>query len=137
MVPTWWDSLFAGVKNPSSSLSGFFTAIVILLSTPCEYSPLRADIASVSERIHSANIIPVFVDLSAFLVGVILWNIIPAEDDGLVHQPEAEAEESFSRVELGELNKGDGKPSAVRGDDESDDIKMAAESSSRVEPVRD
>jgi xanthine/uracil permease len=41
LVPTWATYLFADVNNPSTALSGFFNSIVIILSTPCEWSRLE------------------------------------------------------------------------------------------------
>lgn len=36
LVPSIFTYLFEGVNNPSNALQGFFNAIVIILSTPCE-----------------------------------------------------------------------------------------------------
>ncbi|KAJ9109908.1 hypothetical protein QFC19_001888 [Naganishia cerealis] len=106
----WLAHLFDGVKSDSKGLNGFLSSITIIVSAPY---------------------------LSAFVVGCILWNILPDDPETIVRYDADQA-----ALELGQLDKGDRDVPSVAysqngkatSEAEEDDFK-ALGASTRVEPV--
>ncbi|KAI5450039.1 hypothetical protein NCC49_003801 [Naganishia albida] len=106
----WFEHLFDDVSSTSKGLNGFLSSITIIISAPY---------------------------LSAFLVGCILWNILPDDEEAIVRYDADQA-----ALEMGQIDKGnphvpsmayapDGKPTS---DPEEEDAK-ASGAFTRVEPV--
>ncbi|GHJ88344.1 hypothetical protein NliqN6_4746 [Naganishia liquefaciens] len=110
LAPGWFEHLFDGVTSTSKGLNGFLSSITIILSAPY---------------------------LAAFLVGCILWNIIPDDPETIVRYSADQG-----ALEMGQINQTEPEMPSVgyrssgkaHHEQEDEDVK-AISASTRVEPV--
>lgn len=130
LAPGWFEHLFDGVTSTSKGLNGFLSSITIILSAPCKHSWPNAYLWWRAD--NSASL-----DLAAFLVGCILWNIIPDDPETIVRYSADQG-----ALEMGQMDQADApmpsmgyRSSGKATSEQEDEDFKAIGASTRVEPV--
>jgi hypothetical protein len=132
LAPGFLEHLFEGVTTTSKGLTGFLSSITIIVSAPCKLIPHYTRYSGRSLMRECC-----LKDLSAFVVGCLLWNILPDDPETIVRY-----DADQTALELGQLDKGErdvpsmaySQSGKAPSEGEEDDVK-AVGAFTRVEPV--